>query len=141
MFSSMKFTVLTFCFFLFVSTAFAQKATDFEGTWKVDYEATKALIPSEDKAGYTEEVEKMLKPMMSDMQYNFLKGGKFELYLKTDKISQDGATWVIKGRVLELNLGKMVRNIEIKEASKTKIVFYDKNEKGGFKTTVLVPAK
>lgn len=133
--------LLIICFLLFVPSAFAQKATDFEGVWKMDYEASKALMPAEDKANLTEETEKMLKPMMSDMQYNFFKGGKFELYLKTDKISQEGATWAVKGKVLELNLGKMIRSLEIKEASKTKIVFYDKNEKGGFKTTVLVPVK
>ncbi len=122
---------------------FAQKAADFVGTWKPDYEATKALMSEKDKAEYTEEVEKMIKPMMEDMRYVFVKGGEFQLMLKTDKITKDGAKWTLKGKnlIINFNNGLPAKPFEIKEASKTKIVWYDKEEKGGFKTTVLVPAQ
>ena len=96
-----------------------------------------------DKANYTEEIEKMIKPMMEDMRYVFVKGGGFQLVLKTDKITKDGAKWTLKGKnlIINFNNGLPAKPYEIKESSKTRIIWYDKDEKGGFKTTVLIPAQ
>ncbi len=140
MIHNIKIFVVALCFVFFTANVFAQKAADLVGTWKVDYEATKALMSAEDKEGFTEEVEKMIKPMMNDMVYKFAKGGGFELYLGGDKISQDGSKWSLKGKSIVLNSPRGPKTLEVKELSKSKVVWYDKDEKGGFKTTLLVPA-
>ncbi len=136
-----KISALSFCFFLFVSTAFAQKAATLVGNWRVDYDACVALLPAEDKAQYNEESEKMLKPMMNTMKFVFDKSGKYEGYMGNNKVTADNATWKLKGKKLALTGSKNGdKELEVKEASKTKLILYDKNQ-SGFKTLVLVPAQ
>jgi len=51
------------------------------------------MLPAEDKAQYTEESEKMLKPMMSNMKFVYNKSGKYEGYVGADKLTPDDAKW------------------------------------------------
>lgn len=115
----------------------AQKKETFVGKWKVDYEASKAFMSESEKKDFTEEIESKIKPMIIDLGYNFMKDGKFTFTLKGEPMGKE-ATWSVKGKELTLMMGS-ARVFEIKEATKTKLVLYDKNENGGFKTLVWVP--
>ncbi len=136
------FIIVSILFFTFQVQA--QKTKEIAGSWKVDYETTKAAISAEDKANFTAELEQMMSKMMGSMKFVFDKSGKYELYIGEDKVTTDNAKWELKGKTVvltNLKSGSGTKEMEVKETSKSKLVLYDKNENGPFKTMFLIRAE